>query len=86
MEKLVSRNAKCRAVGCQHSVPYYGCYPGLPQSRCCRCGIKLPSHFDFKNAPLYDEPTYPEGDGFYIFLENVVNFFNKVKGAFHVKA
>jgi len=64
-----SPNAKCRTIGCQTSVPSYGCYPGLPQAHCTRCGARTrDAAWDCKE---FIEPHYPEGDGLYLFFEKI---------------
>jgi len=66
---IISPNAKCRVKGCQGHVPSYGGYPGMPQSRCTRCGVKLKSHSYYDKVSDFEDPSYPECDWFYRIIE-----------------
>lgn len=59
MKKLISPNLTCRKLGCQDTVPSYGGYPGLPQSHCCRCGMKTGYADPILDLPDFEKPTYP---------------------------
>ena len=69
--KIISPNAKCRIKGCHGYVPSYGGYPGMPQSRCTRCGMKNSGHAGYDKAPDFDEALYPESDWFYRIIEKL---------------
>jgi hypothetical protein len=73
----VSPNAKCRVLGCRAHVPHYGCYPGLPQAHCTRCGMKT-WNADPKESLNFVEPNYPENDLFYVLLELAQNLYLKI--------
>jgi len=62
---MKSTNTKCLKRGCQTSIPWYGHYPGLSQSHCCRCGM-ITYHADkerLSTLPDFVEPLYPEPVG-----------------------
>ena len=75
--KIISPNAKCRVKGCQGYVPDCGWYPGMPQSRCTRCGMKLSCHSSYDKVPDFYEALYPESDWFYRIIERFKNNNNK---------
>lgn len=65
--KLISPNAKCRILGCRTCVPYYGYYPGMPQSHCPRCGMINSGARD--GCEDFCEPLYPESDTYFKIIE-----------------
>lgn len=75
MSKLVSPKARCRVLGCRHSVPYYGGYPGMPQAHCPHCGMK--NSCAATGCPDFTEPLYPEADWHWKLIEWVLKLFRK---------
>ena len=75
--KLISPNAKCRAIGCRTSVPPYGGYPGMPQSHCPRCGMV--TSIARPGVPEFIEPLYPESDLWWRITEYAKALIQKLK-------
>ncbi len=65
--ELISPNAKCRILGCRTCVPYYGCYPGMSQSHCSRCGMINSNACD--GCEDFCEPLYPEPHTYFKIIE-----------------
>lgn len=75
--ELVSPNAKCRALGCQTHVPWYGGYPGMSQSHCTRCGMR--THYAQEGVEDFVEPHYPESDWYYRWKEKISEWWSDFK-------
>lgn len=72
MKGLVSKNAKCRVLGCTSSIPWYGAFPGMPQSHCPRCGMITWQASD--GCADFVQPLHPEPD----LLYRVVEWFRRL--------